>query len=73
LTVVTVPPLVVEETVIDPVLAVREIPEPATRLVTPVFVRTTLPVEEETPMPMPPRMLLTPLPPPPVELRVPSA
>jgi hypothetical protein len=68
---VTVPPEPVEEMVIAPVFAVREIPEPAMRLVTPVLVRVTLPVGEETPIPVPPTMLATaPPPPPPEELRV---
>jgi hypothetical protein len=68
---VTVPLAEEEEIVMAPVFAERVIPDPAIRLVTPVFVIVTLPVGEETPIPVPPIMLVTAPPPPPEELRVP--
>ena len=62
-------PVELAEMVMLPVLPERVTPLPATRLVTPVLVRVTLPVGEETPMPAPAMILVT-APPPPVELRV---
>jgi hypothetical protein len=54
--------------VMAPVLAVRLIPEPAVRAVTPLFVTVTLPVLALTLMPGPAIMLDTAPPPPPVEV-----
>jgi hypothetical protein len=66
----------VEETVILPTLALREIPEPAVRLNTPVFEMVTLPVPPAGVMPIPAAaiiLLTAPPPPPPEELITPVA
>jgi hypothetical protein len=60
-------PFVVEQMVTAPVLAERLIPEPASKLVTPVLHTVTLPVVLLTAMAVPALTLVTAPPPPPVE------